>query len=99
MLVRFPWRRSMLGDGEPSAREESKTTLSLQGMASDLKVTWAKRHWQAKMQIVEAPTLRLNQGDTLNLDVLDRIEDDDKDAKKMKMKMSSAAGKTCGDGG
>src|SRR5208282_1919103 len=52
MLVRFPWRRSMLGDGEPSAREESKTTLSLQGMASDLKVTWAKRHWQAKMQIV-----------------------------------------------
>jgi FtsP/CotA-like multicopper oxidase with cupredoxin domain len=50
-------------------------------------------------QIVEAPTLRLNQGDTLNLEILDRIQDDDKDAKKMKMKMSSAAGKTCGDGG
>jgi FtsP/CotA-like multicopper oxidase with cupredoxin domain len=55
--------------------------------------------YDASGQIVEAPTLRLNQGDTLNLDVLDRIEDDDKDAKKMKMKMSSAAGKTCGDGG
>ncbi len=57
--------------------------------------------YDASGQIVEAPTLRLNPGDTLNLDVLDRIQDDDKDAKKMKMKMkmSSASGKTCGDGG
>src|SRR5208282_934465 len=31
MLVRGPWRRSMRGDGEPSAREESKTRLSLRG--------------------------------------------------------------------
>ncbi len=45
---------------------------------------------------VEAPTLRLNPGDTLNLEILDRIKDDDTDAKKMKMKMnmSSAPGKS-----
>jgi FtsP/CotA-like multicopper oxidase with cupredoxin domain len=55
--------------------------------------------YDASGQIVEAPTLRLNPGDTLNLDVLDRIQDDDKNVKKMKMKMSSASGKTCGDGG
>jgi FtsP/CotA-like multicopper oxidase with cupredoxin domain len=53
----------------------------------------------ASSRIFEAPTLRLNPGDTLNLEILDRIKDDDKDAKKMKMKMSSAQGKTCGDGG
>ncbi len=50
---------------------------------------------------VEAPTLRLNPGDTLNLEILDRIKDDDTEAKKMKMKMdmSSTPGKTCGDSG
>jgi len=61
------------------------------------------KYAETSAQIVEAPTLRLNQGDTLNLEILDRIQDDDKDAKKMKMKMkmkmSSVAGKTCGDGG
>jgi FtsP/CotA-like multicopper oxidase with cupredoxin domain len=50
-------------------------------------------------QIVEAPTLRLNPGDTLNLEVLDRIQDDDNAKKMTKMKMSSPSGKTCGDGG
>src|ERR1700691_6255854 len=50
--------------------------------------------YDASGQIVEAPTLRLNPGDTLNLEVVNRIED--KDAMKMKMKMSG--GHTCGDG-
>ncbi len=55
--------------------------------------------FETSAQTIEAPTLRLNPGDTLNLEILDRIQDDDKNAKKMKMKMSSASGKTCGDGG
>jgi FtsP/CotA-like multicopper oxidase with cupredoxin domain len=44
---------------------------------------------------VEAPTLRLNQGDQLLLDIKDRIESDDS-AGMMEM---PASGKTCGDGG
>jgi len=44
--------------------------------------------------IVEAPTLRLNQGDTLNLGVLNRIQADDAG-----MKMPPVEGKGCGDGG
>src|SRR5208282_2482904 len=55
--------------------------------------------YESSAQIFESPTLRLNPGDTLNLEILDRIQDDDKNAKKMKMKMSGASGKTCGDGG
>jgi FtsP/CotA-like multicopper oxidase with cupredoxin domain len=43
---------------------------------------------------VEAPTLRLNQGDTLELEVLDRIGDADAG-----MKMAAPAGKICGDTG
>ncbi|MGO9123637.1 MAG: multicopper oxidase family protein [Terriglobales bacterium] len=43
---------------------------------------------------VEAPTLRLNAGDTLELGVIDRIQEDDKG-----MKMSQPAGKLCGDSG
>ncbi len=58
--------------------------------------------YNASGQIVEAPTLRLNPGDQLELDVLNRIRDND-DAKKMKMSMSmgmpGAQAQTCGDGG
>ena len=43
---------------------------------------------------VEAPTLRVNPGDTLKLIVKDRIQGDDAG-----MKMSAPAGKVCGDGG
>ena len=43
---------------------------------------------------VEAPTLRLNQGDTLKLKVLDRIQDVDAG-----MKMALPPGKVCRDGG
>ena len=46
---------------------------------------------------VEAPTLRLNQGDQLLLDVKDRIESDGSDA--MGMDMSGSPGKVCGDSG
>jgi FtsP/CotA-like multicopper oxidase with cupredoxin domain len=53
--------------------------------------------YAASGQIVEAPTLRLNPGDTLNLEVINHIEDHG--ATKMKMKMSQPAGPTCGDGG
>jgi FtsP/CotA-like multicopper oxidase with cupredoxin domain len=45
----------------------------------------------------EAPTLRLNQGDTLMLGVADRIQGDD--LVGMKMNMPAPTGKTCGDGG
>ena len=53
--------------------------------------------YHASGQIVEAPTLRLNPGDRLELDLLNRIEDND--AMKMKMVMPNASGQTCGDGG
>jgi FtsP/CotA-like multicopper oxidase with cupredoxin domain len=53
--------------------------------------------YNASGQIVEAPTLRLNPGDHLELDVLNRIED--KDTMKMKMVMPKAQGQICGDGG
>lgn len=46
---------------------------------------------------VEAPTLRLNQGDQLLLDVKDRIESDGSDS--MGMDMPGTPGKVCGDGG
>ncbi|MFZ0683897.1 MAG: multicopper oxidase domain-containing protein [Terriglobales bacterium] len=53
--------------------------------------------YNAGGQVMEAPTLRLNPGDQLDLDVLDRI--DDKDAQKMKMHMEGAPGQVCGDSG
>ncbi len=55
--------------------------------------------YNAAGQIEEAPTLCVNPGDTLNLEVLDRIKGDDQNAKKMTMKMPAAQGETCGDGG
>jgi len=45
--------------------------------------------------VVEAPTLRVNQGDTLELKVVDRIGSDADAGIKMEMPM----GQTCGDGG
>jgi FtsP/CotA-like multicopper oxidase with cupredoxin domain len=48
-------------------------------------------------QIFEAPTLRLNPGDELELDVVNRIRDTDK--MQMKMAMPETQGPTCGDGG
>jgi FtsP/CotA-like multicopper oxidase with cupredoxin domain len=45
---------------------------------------------------VESPTLRLNQGDRLLLDVKDRIETDDSAGM---MEMPATPGKVCGDGG
>ncbi len=54
-------------------------------------------------KIEEAPTLRLKPGDTLNLGILNRIENQDQNAAKMKMNMSMKksgdAGQVCGDGG
>ena len=53
--------------------------------------------YDAAGQIVEAPTLRLNPGDQLELAVANRITDTD--AKKMKMAMPNTKGQICGDGG
>ncbi|MGA7560223.1 MAG: multicopper oxidase domain-containing protein [Terriglobales bacterium] len=55
--------------------------------------------YDASGQVEEAPTLRVNPGDTLNLEILNRIKEDDQNAKKMTMKMPAAQGETCGDGG
>src|SRR5579863_3373414 len=48
--------------------------------------------------VAEAPTLRLNQGDTLELRVVDRIQGDDSMGMKMKMHSVPAA-QACGDTG
>jgi len=52
-------------------------------------------NYQAGSQIVEAPTLRVNPGDVLNLNVVDAI----KDNPSMPMEMAPPAGPKCGDGG
>jgi len=53
--------------------------------------------YNAGSQVVEAPTLRVNPGDRLNLRIVNSIQDTD--AMKMKMKSSAAPGNLCGDGG
>ncbi len=55
--------------------------------------------YNAGGQIVEAPTLRLNPGDQLELEVLNRIKDTDATKMKMKMDMSNVKGQICGDTG
>lgn len=52
-------------------------------------------NYQAPNQIVEAPTLRVNPGDVLNLNVVDGINNNE----SMKMNMAAPSGPTCGDGG
>ncbi len=52
--------------------------------------------YQAPGQVVEAPTLRVNPGDVLNLDVIDGIKNSP-DAQKMNM--GAPAGTPCADGG
>jgi len=53
--------------------------------------------YQTSTQIVEAPTLRVNPGDVLNLNLVDGITNND--AGTMKMNMAAASGPPCGDGG
>ena len=52
-------------------------------------------NYQATGKVVEAPTLRLNPGDVLNLKVADRIQNTD----SMKMNMEPPSGPVCGDSG
>src|SRR5215471_8677832 len=52
-------------------------------------------NYNAGSGIAEAPTLRVNQGDNLILDVKDRIEPDEDGL----MTMPASPGKACGDGG
>jgi FtsP/CotA-like multicopper oxidase with cupredoxin domain len=51
--------------------------------------------YQAPGQIVEAPTLRVNPGDVLNLNVVDGIKNNG----SLKMNMAPSTGPVCGDGG
>jgi FtsP/CotA-like multicopper oxidase with cupredoxin domain len=51
--------------------------------------------YQVGTQVFEAPTLRLNAGDVLNLNVINGILQDD----SMKMNMAPSSGPVCGDGG
>jgi FtsP/CotA-like multicopper oxidase with cupredoxin domain len=53
--------------------------------------------YQTPSGVVEAPTLRLNPGDQLELGVSNVIQD--ADASKMKMQHAAAGGEVCGDGG
>ena len=53
--------------------------------------------YTAGSQVVEAPTLRMNPGDTLNLTINNQIQDEG--ASKMKMDMTLAGTPVCGDGG
>ena len=50
-------------------------------------------------QVVEAPTLRVNPGDQLVLDILNRIQNDDAMKMKMAMPVTGAAEPGCADGG
>jgi FtsP/CotA-like multicopper oxidase with cupredoxin domain len=52
-------------------------------------------NYTAGTQVIEAPTLRLNPGDKLLLDVVNRIKGDD----ATKMNMAGTGEATCGDGG
>ncbi|HEY3971394.1 MAG TPA: multicopper oxidase domain-containing protein [Candidatus Sulfotelmatobacter sp.] len=52
--------------------------------------------YQAPGQVVEAPTLRVNPGDVLNLDVVDGIKNS---GIVSKMNMAPPTGPACGDGG
>ncbi len=54
-------------------------------------------NYETGKRIVEAPTLRLNQGDHLVLDVRDRIESDDESSEMSSMDMSGLP--VCGDSG
>jgi FtsP/CotA-like multicopper oxidase with cupredoxin domain len=54
-------------------------------------------NYNAGGQVIEAPTLRLNPGDKLNLHVVNNIRNND--AMKMSMKMPDDRAKACADGG
>jgi FtsP/CotA-like multicopper oxidase with cupredoxin domain len=51
--------------------------------------------YQAPGQVVEAPTLRVNPGDVINLNVIDGLTPDN----SMKMDMGAPSSPPCGDGG
>lgn len=52
--------------------------------------------YQAPKEVVESPTLRVNPGDVLDLNVIDGIKNT---GDEMKMDMALPTGQTCGDGG
>jgi len=56
-------------------------------------------NYLAGSQTVEAPTLRVNPGDTLNLTVVDAIKASSGSSSGMKMDMAAAGAPVCGDGG
>src|ERR1700744_5024835 len=72
-------------------------TLSMAHSVDNLGYTHYCYKYNSGGQIVEAPTLRLNPGDKLNLHVVNNIVDSN--ASRMKMKPSAERGQICGDTG
>jgi FtsP/CotA-like multicopper oxidase with cupredoxin domain len=95
----------------PSPGTVVKDALSLQSTNGELKAEFTMRHsvdeggfthycyiYDDGKSEVEAPTLRLNQGDRLILDVKDRIQEE-ADENDMGMDMGGLPTNSCGDGG
>ena len=70
--------------------------LTMKHSVDDAGYTHYCYNYETSKGDVESPTLRLNQGDQLLLDVKDRIETDDSAGM---MEMPATPGKVCGDGG
>ena len=70
-------------------------TLSMARSVDSFGYTHYCYKYNAGGQVFEAPTLRLNPGDRLNLKVVNSIQNND----AMKMSMQGGFGRTCGDGG
>jgi FtsP/CotA-like multicopper oxidase with cupredoxin domain len=97
----------------PDAGTVVRDALSLNSVDGVLKAEFTMRHsvdeegfahycynYKTDKGEVEAPTLRLNQGDRLLLDVKDRIEDDDVETGMDPMALASGPPtRICGDGG
>jgi FtsP/CotA-like multicopper oxidase with cupredoxin domain len=73
-----------------------KAGLTMKRSVDDAGYTHYCYNYKTSKGDVESPTLRLNQGDQLLLDVKDRIEADDSAGM---MEMPATPGNVCGDGG
>jgi FtsP/CotA-like multicopper oxidase with cupredoxin domain len=94
-----PASGSVVNDGFSISSQQSvlRAQLTLARSVDQFGYTHYCYKYNASGQVVEAPTLRLNPGDKLELNIVNRIKDTG--AAKMKMHMEGAAGAVCGDGG
>src|SRR5579863_4469486 len=76
-----------------------KAGLTLRHSVDNFGYTHYCMNYKSANGEVEAPTLRLNQGDKLDLEVKDRIAVDTSDSMGAMDGMALPEGKTCGDGG